>query len=208
MDKVLKVINILLLSIVGMLLLIGVMMLVQGSRIDLGKVADWWAGLSAVATAGTFAIALIALKKAPNWFKQKRNETGFNHTLSLMSEYDEVEHDIQRLFFDIINARRDAPHFNPLRDEIITIVYRIIALQSKLQSCKRWKIEASPEVENAFSRLKEFCNLSLKVFADERGRDIDALHESQQALTALKSTIAEDSKSFKTEIEEIFKFPK
>lgn len=40
MDRVLKFINILLLSIVGMLLLIAVMILVQGSKLELGKAAD------------------------------------------------------------------------------------------------------------------------------------------------------------------------
>jgi len=74
MDRVLKVINILLLVIVGMLLLTCVMALIQGSKVDLGKVADWWAGLSALATVGTFAVAYTVYKKAPNWLGQKKDE--------------------------------------------------------------------------------------------------------------------------------------
>lgn len=77
MDRVLKIINILLLGIVGILLLIGVIVLVQGSKVDLGKVADWWAGLSAIATVGTFLVALAAFKKAPDWFNQKIVEDGY-----------------------------------------------------------------------------------------------------------------------------------
>ncbi|QIM42030.1 hypothetical protein [Leclercia adecarboxylata] len=76
MDRVLKIINILLLSIVGMLLLTGVMVLVQGGKVDF-KAADWWAALSAVATVGTFLVALAAFKKAPNWFSQKIVEDGY-----------------------------------------------------------------------------------------------------------------------------------
>lgn len=77
MDRVLKIINILLLSIVGMLLLTGVMVLVQGNKVDF-KAADLWAALSAVATVGTFVVALIALRKAPDWLGQKKHEDGYN----------------------------------------------------------------------------------------------------------------------------------
>ncbi|MHA1025506.1 hypothetical protein [Enterobacter ludwigii] len=77
MDRVLNFINILLLCIVGMLLLIGVMVLVQGSKVDLGKIADWAAVLSASATAGTFGVAFAAYKKAPDWLGQKKHEDAY-----------------------------------------------------------------------------------------------------------------------------------
>lgn len=207
MDRVLKVVNILLMVIVGMLLLTGVMVIVQGSKVDF-KAADWWAALSAVATVGTFAVALIALKKAPDWIKQKRNDTGFNHVLLLMSEYDELEHDIQRLYFNIINARVEDPNFEDLREQIKTIIYRIIALQAKLLSCKRWKIEPLPIVLAAFQRLKEFCTISFKVLASERFKDFERLCDAQEKLTELKKTIGNDAKDFKVDIEEMFIFPK
>ena len=207
MDRLLKIINILLLSIVGMLLLIGVMVLVQGSKVDLGKIADWWAGLSAVATVGTFAVAVIVLRKAPNWFKQKRNETGFNHVISLMLEYDGIEQKIQRLYFDVASIRRNDPNFDSLWNEIRTVVYTIIVLRSKLQSCKRWNINASPEVDNVIIRLKDFCSLSLKVLTCEKLRDLDKLAESQNNLLELKNNISTDAQSFKTDIGDIFGFP-
>lgn len=78
MERIMKVINIMLMVIVGMLLLISVMIFLQVSQSDLSKIKDWWAPLNAVATAGTFVVALIALLKAPNWFNQKTNEEGYS----------------------------------------------------------------------------------------------------------------------------------
>ncbi len=205
MDRVLKVINILLLVIVGMLLLTCVMALIQGSKVDLGKVADWWAGLSALATVGTFAVALIALKKAPNWFKQKSNETGFNHILLLMSEYDNIEHEIQRLYYDILMSRRYHPTHIALCNEMKILVHRTISLQSSLHSCTRWNISALPEVHRAFKRLKDFCEVSLKIL---EGGDFLSPEELNEKLSELKATITEDALSFKIDIEAIFCIPK
>lgn len=86
MDRVLKIINILLLSIVGMLLLTGVMVLVQGSKVDLGKIADWAAVLSASATAGTFYVAWLAYRKVPDWLGQKKNEDIYSLAKKLVIE--------------------------------------------------------------------------------------------------------------------------
>jgi len=69
-----------------MLLLTGVMVLVQGSKLDLGKAADWWAGLSAVATVGTFAVAYAAYRKAPDWLGQKKHEDAYTIAKSLFLE--------------------------------------------------------------------------------------------------------------------------
>lgn len=74
-----------------MLLLIGVMVLAQGSKVDI-KAADWWAALSAVATAGTFAVALIALNKAPDWLGQKKHEDAYNIAKNLfLDEFFELK---------------------------------------------------------------------------------------------------------------------
>ncbi|GEM_PF-2720928 len=119
MDRVLKVINILLLSIVGMLLLTGVMVLVQGSKVELGKAADWWAGLSAVATTGTFVVAFIALKKAPDWLGQKKHEDGYNIAKNFfMNDLHELKNNVYNsvytadiLVFEINNISNNLEDF-------------------------------------------------------------------------------------------------
>lgn len=169
-----------------------------------GSVSDWF---STAASFITTYIAYQAYKAAPNWIKQKSNETGFNHVHSLMSEYDEIEQNLQRLYFDILSTRNNDPMFDGLGVEVKKNVYEIISLQFKLQSCRRWNIEASNDLNSAFQRLKDFCSLSYKVLACERMRDIDNLHLAQQKLTTLKTTISEDSKSFKKDINLLFTFP-
>ncbi|EOT7379768.1 hypothetical protein ACNR8Y_003988 [Enterobacter cloacae] len=70
------------------------------SGLEWGSVSDWVSTGSSVAT--TY-IAYLAYKAAPNWFKQKTYEAGFDHVNNLISEYDSIEQNIQRLYWDIIS---------------------------------------------------------------------------------------------------------
>ncbi|MBJ8975305.1 hypothetical protein I5438_01710 [Citrobacter freundii] len=174
MARVLNVINILLLSIVGMLFLTGVMVLVQGSKVDLGKAADWWAALSAVATVGTFTVALIALKKAPDWFKQKIVEDGY----SLANEIIYVEmpelHVLSNKFRVKLTAYCLNLHLN-INKEIINgdytktlavdvdnliseLTFASFKLQKKISSLKRYEWVANDELIKKIKTISQIIS--------------------------------------------------
>ncbi|WP_391487825.1 hypothetical protein [Leclercia tamurae] len=101
MDRVLKIINILLLSIVGMLLLTGVMVLFQGSKLDLGKAADWWAALSAIGTLGTFYVAWIVYRKVPDWLAPKLTDRKFKFADEIIDEFCALQQQALCLYIDM-----------------------------------------------------------------------------------------------------------
>lgn len=122
MDRILKIINILLLSIVGMLLLVGVMVLVQGSKIDLGKAADWWAGLSAIATVGTFGVAFAAYKKAPDWLGQKKHEDAYNIAKNLfINDLFEIKKTVTQSITLAETLSTDMDYISDDIDDILTL---------------------------------------------------------------------------------------
>ena len=133
MDRVLKVINILLLSIVGMLLLTGVMVLVQGSKVDF-KAADWWAALSAVATVGTLAVALLAYNK---WIDNKNRERAYEIVDDLITvQYIKISVLIEQLNFKAVNLDSKLNSVNHcLKDEVLDdYIKSFVELNTELQS--------------------------------------------------------------------------
>lgn len=100
MDRVLKVVNILLMVIVGMLLLTGVMVIVQGSKVDF-KAADWWAALSAVATVGTFYVAWIVYRKVPDWLAPKLTDRKFKFADEIIDEFCALQQQALCLYIDM-----------------------------------------------------------------------------------------------------------
>lgn len=134
MERVLNIINILLLSIVGMLLLTGVMVLVQGSKVDLGKAADWWAGLSAVATVGTLAVALLAYNK---WIDNKNRERAYEIVDDLITvQYIKISVLIEQLNFKAVNLYSKLNGVNHcLKDEVLDdYIKSFDELNTELQS--------------------------------------------------------------------------
>lgn len=111
MDHVLKFINIFLLSIVGMLLLTGVMVLVQGSKVDF-KAADWWAALSAVATVGTFYVAWLVYRKVPDWLAPKLKTKQFEFADELIEDFCNLQQEALHLHTDFTLYFNSTPESN------------------------------------------------------------------------------------------------
>lgn len=134
MERVLKFINILLLSIVGMLLLIAVMILVQGSKLELGKAADWWAALTAIGTVATFSVALLAYNK---WIENKNRERAYEIVDDLITvKYIKISDIMNQLHFKAVNLSSKLHGVNHcLKDEILDDFTKcFIDLNSELQS--------------------------------------------------------------------------
>jgi hypothetical protein len=134
MDRVLKIINLLLLSIVGVLLLIGVMVLVQGSKVDLGKAADWWAGLTAVGTVATFSVALLAYNK---WIDNKNRERAYEIVDDLITvQYIKISVLMEQLHYKAVNLNSKLNGANhSLKDEVLdNYIKSFNELNTELQS--------------------------------------------------------------------------
>ncbi|HED6253326.1 TPA: hypothetical protein R5X33_001946 [Enterobacter cloacae] len=137
MDRVLKIINLLLLSIVGMLLLIGVMVIVQGSKVDLGKVADWWAGLTAIGTVATFVVALVAYNK---WIDNKNRERAYEIVDDLITvRYIKISDLINQLHIKSVNLSYKLNGVNHcLKDEVLDdFTNSFIELNTELQALSK-----------------------------------------------------------------------
>lgn len=172
-------------------------------NIEWGSVSDWFSTASSIITT---IIAYFAYKAAPDWLKQKQNETGYNHVCSLMIEYDEIQLNLQRLYFDIICTNSQRETISNMKNLINEQVNKIFALKERLESCKRWKIDAPPEINDAFVHLTDFCNISIILIGYAKSIDQIKYNNEVDKLTNIKKTITLDSKKFKCDIEEIFTF--
>lgn len=148
MDRVLKIINILLLSIVGMLLLTGVIVFVHGSKVDF-KAADLWAALSAVATVGTFAVAWFAFKSVPDWLAPKLKDKQFKFADELIEDFCTLQHyqlELLTKFLTYINN----VNFTDIQfkkvtieaeDELNKYIGMIIHLKAKMGRMELWGLK-------------------------------------------------------------------
>ena len=168
-----------------------------------GSVSDWFSAVSSIITT---IIAYLAYKAAPNWLKQKQNETGFNHVCSLMTEYDEIQLNLQKLYFDITSINYQKFRNEEINNQLIEYIYRIIALREKLGSCRRWKIGVPVKVYDAFALLQDFCSTSLTILHCSNLGDKEKFYKEQDKLTNTKNHIIRDAKSFQCDIESIFLF--
>lgn len=170
MDRVLKIINILLLSIVGMLLLTGVIVFVHGSKVDF-KAADLWAALSAVATVGTFGVAFAAYKKAPDWFNQKivedgyiiANEIIYNDVPEIIILFNKFRVKLTAYCFNLrLNLDKvkiDSNHTVNLATAIDNLVIELMSANLKLRkqfnSLTRYKWFANEELTNKIDAINK-----------------------------------------------------
>ncbi|MFG0800800.1 hypothetical protein [Leclercia sp. GLN_9] len=206
----LKLTNLVLIGLVIVLLISAIIsfskVLFTGmSGLEWGSVSDWVSTASSVLT--TY-IAYRAYKAAPNWIMQKSYEAGFNHVSALMSEYDVIENDLQKLYFKIITIRTNDPKCTETWNEVEALAYRIIALQSKLYACQRWNILVLPETHRCFARLKKFCDISYSLQGCIFMKDFGAIDIVHNELGKLKEDIVDDSSNFKKHIHDYFQFPK
>ncbi|EKD5160985.1 hypothetical protein OR235_004578 [Enterobacter cloacae] len=174
------------------------------NSLEWGSVSDWVSTGSSIATA---YIAYLAYKSVPNWINQKRFEAGFNHVTSLMSEYDIIENDIQKIYFKILTLRHAGGNSSETWNEVETIANRIILLQSNLLACQRWNIYALPETHRCFARLKNFCNLCYKLQGAVITSNDTAVVTIHRELELLKNIISGDSSNFKKNIHDYFQLP-
>jgi hypothetical protein len=170
-----------------------------------GTVSDWFSTISSIAT--TY-IAYRAYKAAPNWFSQKSKEAGFNHVTSLVTDYDYLESEIQRLHFDIVSITTMSPNFRQVVDEIGKLLYQAIYLEKKLQACKRWNIEFLPETHRTFARLRNYLNSAYSLIWLDKDSNFDKWSKAENELTKLKEIISSDSTSTTINFQDYFTFPK
>jgi hypothetical protein len=175
------------------------------SGLEWGSVSDWVSTGSSVAT--TY-IAYLAYKAAPNWFKQKTYEAGFDHVNNLISEYDSIEQNIQRLYWDIISINTSNYHTSQTWGEIETLAYRVISLKGNLLSCQRFNVFVLPEAFRCLERLKRFCDISYQLQGRLYMKDDEKISEVHKELEVLKDCIKHDSDNIKSHMHDYFTFPK
>lgn len=159
MDRVLKVVNILLMVIVGMLLLTCVMALIQGSKIDLGKVADWWAGLSAIGTLGTFYVAWLVYRKVPDWLAPKLTDRKFKFADEIIDEFCALQQQALCLYIDMwVFLESDKSDSNTFTENSKSIVDKskqhmtnTLMLKEKIKMMSLWDL--CPHDMNEFNNL-------------------------------------------------------
>lgn len=215
MDRALNIINYCLIIIVSLLLLI------TFSVVMFGGVGMNWGSMSDITSAigtiggcigafGTLWVALAAYKKAPDWIKDKQNDAAFQHITTLMAEYDEVVLTIRRLEPKLLSVltknNENTKEYEALNNEIYVQAYRIIALQTKLESSKRWGIGHSESMEKAFSFLIEFYDTSFYLFGHIETGNMPKIVEFRDQLTNKRIQIDKDSKQFNKKIEQLFTF--
>lgn len=103
--------------------------------IELGTLPDW---ISSLATLGTFVVAVMAYRSAPDWIKQKTAEIGLDHVHSLLKEYDELRNYTNELYYEIISS--DLTNRDDLLVKTHFLGSKGVNLQSNLQACGRWGI--------------------------------------------------------------------
>ena len=178
------------------------------SGLEWGSVSDWVSTGSSIAT--TY-IAFLAYKAAPNWFKQKTYEAGFNHVNNLISEYDSIEESIQRLYWDVISIKPSNSHTSQTSQtwgEIETLAYRAIRLKGNLFACQRFNVSVLPETFRCFERLKQFCDISYQLQGRIYMQDDEKILEVHKELEDLKDYIKHDSDNIKSNMHDYFIFPK
>lgn len=175
------------------------------SGLEWGSVSDWVSTGSSIAT--TY-IAYLAYKAAPNWFKQKTYEAGFDHVNNLISEYDSIEQNIQRLYWDIISINSCNSRISQTWGEIETLAYRTISLKENLIACQRFNVSVLPETFRCIERLKQFCNISYQLQGRLYMQDDEKIFEVHKELEVLKDCIKHDSDNIKSNMHDYFTFPK
>ncbi|HDV6228909.1 hypothetical protein [Enterobacter hormaechei] len=175
------------------------------SGLEWGSVSDWVSTGSSIAT--TY-IAYLAYKAAPNWFKQKTYEAGFDHVNNLISEYDSIEQNIQRLYWDIISINSSNSRISQTWGEIETLAYRTISLKENLIACQRFNVFVLPETFRCIERLKQFCNISYQLQGRLYMQDDEKIFEVHKELEVLKDCIKHDSDNIKSNMHDYFTFPK
>lgn len=175
------------------------------SGLEWGSVSDWVSTGSSIAT--TY-IAYLAYKAAPNWFKQKTYEAGFDHVNNLISEYDSIEQNIQRLYWDIISINSSNYRISQTWGEIETLAYRAISLRENLIACQRFNVSVLPETFRCIERLKQFCNISYQLQGRLYMQDEEKILEVHKELEDLKDYIKHDSDNIKSNMHDYFTFPK
>lgn len=174
------------------------------SDLEWGSVSDWFSTASSIAT--TY-IAFLAYKAAPNWFKQKTYEAGFDHVSSILSEYDAIVDEIQKNYFIILNIQSIDSTNSTIWLGIETLAYRIISLQSKIYACKRWDVDVLPETYRCIARLRTFCELCYQVKGSLVMDNLDDVIKAKEDILSVKSYIADDSANFKKNIHDYFQMP-
>lgn len=207
--------NKVLISLVIILLIIAIIVFAQVvfnsmNGLEWGSVSDWVSTGSSIAT--TY-LAFLAYKAAPNWFKQKTFEAGFNHVNNLISEYYWIEGNIQRLYWDVISIKPSNSRTSQTWGEIETLAYRAISLKGNLFACQRFNISVLPETFRCFERLKQFCDISYQLqgrlyMQDDEKINDEKILEVHKELEDLKDFIKHDSHNIKSNMHDYFTFPK
>ncbi|MCX8302149.1 hypothetical protein [Enterobacter pseudoroggenkampii] len=174
------------------------------SKIEWGNVSDWVGSLS---TLGTLYVAYLAYKNAPNWIKDKKNETGLNHVINLMADYDELLIQTRKAISVLTSEANDTLDLNVYIKSINDLGIQHSKLQSKIDSCRRWKINPPDELQ--FSTFKLYqANITIFLYIRFlRDNDKEQAQIFKFDLINLNSELHNDSLYFQKDIEDIFKFP-
>ncbi|MGQ6481459.1 hypothetical protein ACUNEP_26310 [Serratia sp. IR-2025] len=184
--------------VISLLLAVLILLITILCGFDTKMITGW---ISSLSTAGTLLVAYMAYKKAPDWISTKRNESGFEHVISMMAEGDKIAAGLIRLYFDVLITNKGQLNFNDVSNKVDDYAYKTLLLKFKLQSCRRWKVKSSTEVQLLFSTLRDFCNVSKQILT------MGVKPEFSDELTKHKNEIERlSTQLFNQDIEKSFTF--
>lgn len=171
-------------SIVGMLLLTCVLILVQGSKVELGEYADWATVLSAVATAGVFVVTLLAFKAVPDWLAPKLKDRQFAFADELIEGFCTLQQEALHLFDNSSRFLNSPPiqdvnlsnQLIRLDTQIEKYIKNIILLSAKMERMILWGLK--PKNSQDFQNLIKYHERMYAGFI--ASRDLKISHASKQ----------------------------
>ncbi|MGR4049056.1 hypothetical protein [Kosakonia cowanii] len=164
------------------------------------KLSDW---VSSLATFGTFVVAVMAYRSAPNWFQQKKVEIGVEHVHSLLKDYDQLRNITSELYYDIISS--DLSGREDLLVRTHFIASKGVELRYNLQACGRWGITFLPETYRCFSQYVKFCETIYKIKAYENNSVVT--QKLKEDLGKVMKTIDTNSDDLNKNLSDYFTFP-
>ncbi|HFF8455283.1 hypothetical protein [Serratia marcescens] len=116
-----------------------------GKQMELGSLTDW---ISSLSTVGTLYITYMAYKKAPDWISTKRNESGFEHAMKIIEQFENTYFQLDRVFSLSEAAESNDSMIEKYETSYHQILSDILKLRTLLACCSRYKIEPNQVLSN------------------------------------------------------------
>ncbi|MGP2688941.1 hypothetical protein ACTVNK_10675, partial [Serratia nevei] len=127
-----------------------------GKQMELGSLTDW---ISSLSTAGTLLVAYIAYRKAPEWLKERKKQSGYDYALKIINDSIIIIDKLKTTSaIDLFKSNSTPDKINKASD-IMKIGFEIELLNDRLKDHSRYdiKLRDSNELTSCYSRLMLYC---------------------------------------------------